>query len=113
MLMNSALPKSKKLPPGSRFLVVGFIVSVLAAIAGLASLLTLAVTKVREGKGFETYRTTWLVEFSYVGVLVLFIAIVVAFLFGVALSRLLAWREERKWRAFEKKYESRAKSIPD
>ena len=64
--------------------------SVLASIAGLASLVTLAVTKVREGKGFETYRTTWLVEFSYVGVLVLFIAIVVAFLFGVVLSWVLS-----------------------
>ena len=113
MPVNSPSPKSKQLPRGSRFLAVGFIAFGLAAFAGLANLLTVAVTKVLEGKGFETYRTTWLVEFSYVGVLVLFISIVVAFLFCIVLSRVLSWREERKWRAFEKKYESRTNRGPD
>ena len=96
-------------PRGSRFLALGLIVAMVAAFASLASLITVAVTKVREGKGFETYRTFWLVEFSYVGVLVLFVSIVLALLLCLAFS----WHEERKWRAFEKKYESRANDRPD
>jgi hypothetical protein len=65
--------------------------------------LTVAIDKVRDGKGFETYRTYWLVEFSYAGVLVLFAALVVALIVAVALW----WREQRLWRDFERKYGAR------
>ena len=81
----------------------GLLLSTLASIAALANLLAEAISKVRDGKGFNTYRTFWLVEFSYVGFLVLVGSIVVALLVAAVLS----WRIERQWRAFEKKYETR------
>ncbi len=84
---------------------VGIMLFSLAGLAGLVTLLAFAISKVREGKGFETYRTVWLVDFSYVGVLVLFGGVVAAFLLGAAMW----WREERQWRALERKYESRGK----
>ena len=101
--MDSSIGQSTKSLRGSRFIAIGLILFGLAGLAGLASLLTVAVKKVQDGKGFETYRTFWLVEFSYVGFLVLFVCILVAVLVGLALS----WREERQWRAFEKKYQQR------
>lgn len=71
--------------------------------AGLANLLTVAVGKVRDGKGFETYRTFALVEFSYADVLVFFILVVAVLLLGLV----LIWREEREWRALEKNYKGK------
>ena len=73
-----------------------------ASIIGLAYVITVAVQKVREGRGFETYRTFWLVEFSYVSVLVLFAALLIA----LPICMWLWWREEREWRDFERKYTS-------
>ena len=59
-----------------------------------------AVHMVSTGRGLETYRTFWLVEFNWVGFLVLCGAIAVAL--GVAL--LLRLRDHLQWRALEKKY---------
>ena len=88
---------------GRRFLLFGLFVAVIASVIGLARLLTVAIEKVLEGRGFETYRTFWLVEFSYVGVIVLFAAVVLVFPVCVWLW----WREEREWRDFERKYGGR------
>ena len=88
---------------GRRSLFVGFCVAGLASVFGLLGLLTVAISKVRDGRGLETYRTLWLVEFSYVGVLVLFAALIVALFVAVALW----WREERQWRDLERKYGAR------
>ena len=82
------------------FLAIGLFLFALAGFAGIATMVTEAISKVRDGKGFETYRTTWLVEFSYVGFLVLLASIFLAlFIVGV-----LWWMDERQWRALEKKY---------
>ena len=44
----------------------------LAGLAGVARILSVAVDKVTSGRGLETYRTVWLVEFNYISILVLF-----------------------------------------
>jgi hypothetical protein len=85
---------------GRRFALFGLIVAGIASVIGLAHLVGVAAEKVRDGRGFETYRTFWLVEFSYVGVLVLFGAIILV----VPVCAWLWWREEREWRDFERKY---------
>lgn len=83
-----------------RFLLLGLALAGLASVVGLYQLVALAIEKVRAGRGLETYHTFWLVEFSYVGVLVLFGAIILA----VVVASYFWWREERMWRDFERKY---------
>jgi TctA family transporter len=83
-----------------RFLFIGFSVTAIASVLGLLRLLTIAIGKVLSGQGLETYRTVWLVEFNYVALLVLFAALVVAWM----VSMVVWWREERQWRDFERKY---------
>ena len=72
----------------------------LAGIAGTARILLVAIEKVMSGRGLETYRTVWLVEFNYIGVLVLFAAVVVALAAGGALWLHDWWQ----WRSLERKY---------
>ena len=71
-----------------------------AAVAGLSQLISVALEKVASGRGFETYRTVWLVEFSYVGVLILFAAILVALVVGGGM-RLYEWWQIK---SLERKY---------
>jgi hypothetical protein len=72
----------------------------LASIAGLSRLITIAIDKVLSGHGLDTYRTVWLVEFNYIGLLVLFGAIILALLVGGGM-----WLHEWwQWRSLEKKY---------
>jgi hypothetical protein len=59
-------------PPVSKLMIFGFIVMGVAAFSGLGALITLAIQKVSSGHGLDTYRTVWLVEFNYVGLLVMF-----------------------------------------
>ena len=98
--MNPVEPERKSVPREVRLVLLGFIVFTLASLGGLYQLVALAVEKVLAGKGFETYHTFRLVEFSYVGVLVtlgcMLLAAVISFFFW--------WREERQWRDFERKY---------
>jgi amino acid transporter len=74
-------------------------VTVVALVLGFRPLVT-AIEKIRNGQGLESYRTVWLVEFNYIGVVVLFVAI--AIILVVALR--FRWREEREWREFGRKY---------
>jgi hypothetical protein len=55
---------------------------------------------VASGRGLETYRTFWLVEFNWLEFLV-FCAVVIVALVVAAFLRL---REHIQWRAFERKY---------
>jgi hypothetical protein len=78
----------------------GFLLFGLAGLAGTARVLLVAIDKVMSGRGLETYRTFWLVEFNYIGVLVLFGAVVVALAIGAGL-----WLYDRwQWRSLERKY---------
>lgn len=81
-------------------MIVGFLVMGIASFGGLAAMIAIAMDKIGSGEGLSTYRTTWLVEFNYIGVLVLFGAIIVALLVG----GYFRFREYREWREFERKY---------
>ena len=74
----------------------------LAGIGGTARILLIAIDKVMSGRGLETYHTVWLVDFNYIGVLVLFGAVVLALLVGGGLWLHDWWQ----WRSLEKKYGS-------
>jgi hypothetical protein len=74
-------------------------VTVVALVLAFRPLVT-AIEKIRNGQGLETYRTVWLVEFNYVGVVVLFGAIATT----LVVALWFRWREEREWRDFERKY---------
>ena len=91
--------KPKK-PHMSRWMILGFVVMGIASFGGLAAMIAIALDKTRSGKGLDTYRTTWLFEFNYIGMLVLFGAIVMALLIG----GYFRFCEYRKWREFERKY---------
>ena len=89
--------------PFPRWLLVGFVLMGIAAFSGLSAMLYQAILMVSSGRGLETYRTFWLVEFNWVGFLVLCGAVVLAF----AVALVLRLREYLQWRSLEKKYGSR------
>lgn len=66
-----------------------------------------AINMVRAGRGLETYRTFWLVEFNWLGFLILLGALVVALVIGLVFR----YREYLLWRSLEKKYTSKKKNI--
>ena len=82
------------------FFCMGLVLMGLAGFVGVAHMISLAISKVASGRGLETFRTVWLVEFNYIGLLVA--------LAGVVLSLLVAggfWlRDWWQWRDMEKKY---------
>lgn len=53
-----------------QWMIVGFFVMGVVSSGGLVALILRAIEKIRSGAGLATYRTAWLVEFNYVGVLV-------------------------------------------
>lgn len=63
-------------------------------------MLSTAVQMVASGRGLETYRTFWLVEFNWLGFLVLCAAIVLA----LVVAGFLRFREHMQWRSLERKY---------
>lgn len=86
--------------PKCTWMCAGIILFGLAGLAATARILLVAVDKVMSGRGLETYRTFWLVEFNYIGVLVLFGAVVAVLLAGGAF-----WLHEWwQWRSLERKY---------
>lgn len=97
MYGDDAKPDRTPLP---RWKVIGVGVAGVASVFGLVGLVLKALAMVRDGLGIETYRTFFLVEFSWVGVLVFIGVAVVALLIGA----LVRWREQLQWRALERKY---------
>jgi hypothetical protein len=82
----------------SRLVRTGLVVASVAAVIGLVAMTAVAILMVSSGRGLESYRTTWLVEFNWVGFLVFEAALVVALLAGLALR----WRERRQWRELDR-----------
>lgn len=68
----------------------------------MASLIWVALEKVLSGHGHETYHTVWLVEFNYIGFLVLVGAVIV----GLLLTGAHWLHEWLQVRSLEKKYGS-------
>lgn len=82
------------------FLCMGFVLMSLAGFAGVAHMISLAISKVASGRGLETFRTVWLVEFNYIGFLVTLVGVVVALLIAASF-----WlRDWLQWRKLGKKY---------
>ncbi len=73
-----------------------------AGIIGMAHMIWVALEKVASGQGLETYRTVWLVEFNYVGFLVMVGAVIV----GLLLAGGHWLHEWLQVRSLEKKYGS-------
>lgn len=90
-------------PKPSRFLLIGFVLMGIASLGGLGYMIFIAIDRVSSGRGLETYKTFWLVEFNWIGFLILLAAISVALL--VALGFRI--REYLFWRSLERKYGAR------
>lgn len=90
----------RQLSPAPRWLTAGFLLGGLASISGLAYMLSTAVQMLASGRGLETYRTFWLVEFNWLGFLVSCAAIVIA----LVVAAFLRLREYLQWRSLERKY---------
>jgi hypothetical protein len=86
---------------GTRRLAIGFALSGLASLSGLGYMICTAIQMTRAGRGLEGYRTFWLVEFNWIGFLVLCGVSVIALL----AAGLLRLREHRQWRSLERKYD--------
>ncbi len=85
-----------------KILVVGFVASAVASIGGLGWMVFHAVEMVRNGRGGETYRTFWLVEYDWFGFLAVLIGVVVA----LVIAGVFQLRERAELRQLEKKYQS-------
>jgi hypothetical protein len=91
----------------SKWMVTAFILSGVASVFGLASIVYTAIQMGRAGRGLETYRTFWLVEFNWIGVLILLALIPLALLVGL----FFRLREQREWRSLARKYGVRDRNV--
>lgn len=82
----------------SRLVIVGVWIASIAGLGGILAMVLIAIEKVQTGRGLETYRTHWLVEFNWVGFLVFLAVAAVAIAVG-SFFRLKEWREIRKLQA--------------
>lgn len=81
-------------------MIVGVWVASIAAVGGIVAMILIAIEKVGAGRGLETYRTHWLVEFNWIGFLVFVAAAVVAL--GIGL--LMRLKERREIHQLQAKY---------
>ena len=76
------------------------------ATCGLGGILWLihmtytAIHMIIAGKGLETYRTFWLVQFNWYG----FLAFVLVCAVAIAICLWLRWHEKMQWKSLQKKY---------
>src|SRR5438093_13264953 len=101
--MPALRSSAQKRPREFWFVWLGWGLTFVASLAGLAWMITTAIRKVLSGEGLETYRTFWLVEFNWVGFLVLLLAVFVSLI----ISLFFLWREERQWKDLERKYDGK------
>lgn len=62
-----------------------------------------AIQMISAGKGLETYRTLWLVNFNWYG----FLAFMLLLCLAIATGLYFRWREHMEWKSLAKKYSSR------
>lgn len=94
------MTESKQCPPFPKLFFIGLVVAGIAALSGLGYMLTTAIEMVRSGRGLETYRTFWLVEFNWLSFLVL----VAGTLLALIVAGVMRFKEFMLWRSLEKKY---------
>lgn len=74
---------------------VGVWIAGFAGLVGFCAMILIAIDKVQTGRGLDTYRTYWLVEFNWIGFFVFLIAAIVALAVGL-FFRYKEWREIRQ-----------------
>ncbi len=83
-----------------RLLLVGIFLSGFTSLLALVGMGVIAWQKMQSGQGWETYRTAWLVDFNWVGLLAVFAVAGLVFFVGLV-YRIKEWLEIK---ALEKKY---------
>jgi hypothetical protein len=71
---------------------IGIAAGGVVSLVALVGMALIAWGKVQSGRGWESYRTHWLVEFNWVGFLVLLAVVGLALCVGL-FFRLREWRE--------------------
>lgn len=85
----------KRLSSREKWIAFVLILMALVSAANMAQQIGTAIEMVRAGRGLETYRTFWLIEFNWIGFLALVAGVIVALLVGLGL-RLSEHLEMRK-----------------
>lgn len=67
----------------SFLVLLGIAVAGLASVASIVTMAVVAWEKFQNGRGWESYRTHWLVEFNWVGFLVLLAGVGIALFVGL------------------------------
>jgi len=96
-------------PNPKRWQIVVFAVVGTASTFALVLFVLDAIGEVRSGHSLETYRTTWLVEFNHIGVLVFLAAALLALLVAGAFAIVWRRRERREWQDLSDRYGPGAK----
>jgi hypothetical protein len=92
--MNS--PSSKKrISLREKWIALAIIFTALASPASMAQQIRTGIEMVRTGRGLETFRTFWLIEFNWIGFLTLIAGVIAALLIGLGF-RLVEHLETRK-----------------
>jgi len=81
----------------------GFVIAGIASTIGVAVMIGIAISMVRAGHALETYRTFWLVEDDWVGLLAFVVCSFIAILGGLGYRVASRRRENREWRQQERK----------
>jgi hypothetical protein len=80
-------PSPKKRPSTREKWIASAVVFIaLVSAVTFAGQIGTAIEMVRAGRGLETYRTFWLIEFNWIGFLTLIAGVVVALLIGLGLQ---------------------------
>lgn len=95
-------PLNERKPKIPNLLSIGIFVAGIASLGGLSFMISKAIEMVGSGRGLETYRTFWLVEFNWLSFLILLAATVL----GIVIALVFRLREFLLWRSLEKKYGS-------
>jgi hypothetical protein len=89
-------PSSKKrISLREKWIAFALIFIALASAASMAQQIRTGIEMVRTGRGLETFRTFWLIEFNWIGFLTLIAGAIAALLIGLGL-RLFEHLERRK-----------------
>lgn len=93
-------PESSDAVSRPKLILVGIFLSGLTSLLSLIGMGVIAWEKMQSGRGWETYRTSWLVDFNWVGLLALFLGLGLALFVGLVF-RLKEWLEIK---ALKEKY---------
>jgi hypothetical protein len=78
------MTKERDQLPHQRLLAIGLVVAGVASFGGLIAMVVIAIEKVQSGHGTDPYRTFWMVEFNWIGFLILLAVLVAALTIGIA-----------------------------